>query len=60
VLAAVFPPESPSKFMAKSKQDHYDAWKSKPLHGQFAMEIDDSIVASPQWKWLDITLNIHL
>jgi len=42
-----FPPESPSKFKAKRKQD---AWKSKPLHGEFAREIDRSIDVSQQCK----------
>ena len=47
-----FPPESPSKFKAKRKHEHYDAWKSKPLHGQFVREIDGCIDLSQQWKWL--------
>jgi len=50
-----FPPESPSKFKAKRKQDHYDAWKLKPLHGQFVREVDGSIDVSQQWKWLNIS-----
>jgi len=23
------------------KQEHFDAWKAKPLHGQFSREIED-------------------
>ena len=46
------PPGSPSKFKATRKQDHYDAWKAKPLHGQFARETDGCIDVSQQWKWL--------
>ena len=38
--------------MNNNKQDHYDAWKAKPLHGQFARETDGCIDVSQQWKWL--------
>ena len=30
-----------------------DAWKLKPLCGQFARENDGSIDVSQQWKWLN-------
>ena len=46
------PTESPSKFKVKRKQDHYDAWKAKPLCGQFARETDGCSDVSQQWKWL--------
>lgn len=49
VFQCSFPPEFPSKLKAKRKQDHYDAWKSKPLHGPFIREIDGCI---DMWKWL--------
>ena len=34
------PPESPSKFKNRQKQEHFEAWKVKPLHRQFVREID--------------------
>ena len=46
------PPESPSKFKATRKQDHYDAWKEKSLPGQFSRVTDSCIDVSQQWKWL--------
>jgi len=27
-----FPPQSPSKFKAKRKQEYFDAWKAKPVY----------------------------
>ena len=45
------PPESPSKFKATRKQDHYDAWKEKSLPGQFSRETDGCIDISQQRKW---------
>ena len=44
------PLESPSKFKSNRKQDHFEAWKGKPLHGQFVREIDGSVDYSQQWK----------
>ena len=46
------PLESPSKFKSTRQQNHFDAWKTKPLHGQFVREIDGCYDASQQWRWL--------
>jgi len=46
------PLESPSKFKTRRKQEHFEAWKAKPLHGQFVREIDGVVDLSQQWKWL--------
>jgi len=42
------PLESTSKFKTSRRQEHLEAWKTKPLHGQFAREITGSIDVS-QW-----------
>ena len=43
---------SPTKFKAKRKQEHFEAWRDKPLHGQFVREIADAVDVSQQWRWL--------
>ena len=46
------PLESLTKFKAKRKLEHFEAWRDKPLHGQFAREIVDTIDVSQEWRWL--------
>jgi len=41
--------ESPSKFKARISDEHFGAWKDKPLHGQF---IVDGVDIKQQWSWL--------
>jgi len=44
------PLESPTKFKARHKHEHFEAWRDKPLNGQFAIvrEIADAVDVSQQ------------
>ena len=35
--------DSPSQFKTRRLNEHFEAWRDKPLHGQFIRELNDRI-----------------
>ena len=44
--------EFPATFKNRRSNEHLEAWRDKPLHGQFIRELDDCIDLQQQWSWL--------
>ena len=44
--------ELPATFKNRRSNEHLEAWRDKPLHGQFIRELDDGIDLQQQWSWL--------
>ena len=44
--------ELPATFKNRRSNEHFEAWRDKPLHGQFIRELDDGIDLPQQWSWL--------